>query len=89
MLARKTTFQSRKESLSERGINSWFISEHEEEGRGFSGAMGNRIVQILSGGKIFRPFVRIVGTEDPKIGFNFLIGLFGLSICLWMIGHGK
>ena len=35
------------------------------------------------------PFPRVVGTEDPKIGLNFLIGLFGLSICLGVISGGK
>ena len=35
------------------------------------------------------PFPRIMGAEDPKIGFNFLIGSFGLSICLGVVGRGE
>ena len=36
----------------------------------------------LSSGEEVCPFPRIVGTEDVKICFNFLIGLFSLPICL-------
>ena len=43
----------------------------------------------LSGGKEVRPFPRIVGTEDAKISFNFLIGSFRLSICLGVISSGE
>ena len=32
------------------------------------------------------PFPRVVGTKDPKIGPNFLIGSFGLSISLGVVG---
>ena len=35
------------------------------------------------------PFLRIMGAEDPKIGFNFLIGSFGLSIHLGVVGRGE
>ena len=30
-----------------------------------------------------------MGAEDPKIGFNFLIGSFSLSICLGVVGGGE
>ena len=43
----------------------------------------------LSGGKEVCPFLRVVGTEDMKIYFNFLIGSFCLSICLWVICGGE
>ena len=43
----------------------------------------------LSGGKEVCPFPRVVGAEDAKICFNFLIGLFSLSICLRVICSGK
>ena len=33
--------------------------------------------------------MRIIGTEDAEISFYFLIGLFGLSIGLRMIGSGE
>ena len=39
----------------------------------------------LSSGKEVCPFPRIVGAEDTKICFNFLIGLLSLSVCLRMI----
>ena len=35
------------------------------------------------------PFPRIMGAEDPKIGFNFLIGSFSLSIHLGVVGRGE
>ena len=39
----------------------------------------------LSSRKEVHPFLRIIGAEDAKICFNFLIGLLNLSICLRMI----
>ena len=33
--------------------------------------------------------MRVVGTEDAEIGFEFLIGSFGLSIGLRVVGGGK
>ena len=43
----------------------------------------------LSGGKEVCPFPRVVGAEDVKIHFNFLIGSFCLSICLRVIHGGE
>ena len=43
----------------------------------------------LSGGEKVRPFPRVVGTEDVKICFNLLIGLFCLSIRLRVIRGGE
>ena len=43
----------------------------------------------LSGGKEVHPFPRVVGTEDVKMCFNFLIGPLSLSICLRMICDRK
>ena len=43
----------------------------------------------LSSGKKVCPFPRVVGTEDPEIGFDLLIGLFGLSVCLRVICGGE
>ena len=43
----------------------------------------------LSSGKEVCPFPRVVGTEDAKICFNLLIGLFCLSICLRVIHGGE
>ena len=35
------------------------------------------------------PFGWVIGAEDVEIGLKFLIGLFCLSIGLWVIGSGK
>ena len=43
----------------------------------------------LSSGKKVRPFLGVVGTENVKICFNLLIGLFHLSICLRVICGGE
>ena len=43
----------------------------------------------LSGGEEVCPFLRVVGTEDVEIGFNLLIGLFGLSVCLRVVCSGE
>ena len=43
----------------------------------------------LSGREEVSPFLRIVGAEDAKICFNFLIGLLSLSICLGVICSGE
>ena len=43
----------------------------------------------FSGRKEFWPALGVVGTKYLKIGFNFLIGLFCLSIGLWMVGSGE
>ena len=43
----------------------------------------------LSSGKEVHPFPRVVGTEDVEIGFNLLIGLLSLSVCLRVICGGK
>ena len=43
----------------------------------------------LSSGKEVCSFLRVVGTEDVKVSFNFLIGLFRLSICLGVISGGE
>ena len=40
-------------------------------------------------GEELGPFPRVVGAEDPKIGFNILIGLFSLSIRLGVVGRGE
>ena len=40
-------------------------------------------------GKELYPFSWIVGTKDAEISFEFLIGSFGLSIGVRMIGSGE
>ena len=43
----------------------------------------------FGGGKELHPFSRVVGAEDAEIGLKFLIGLFGLSVGLRMVGCGE
>ena len=31
----------------------------------------------------------VISTEDTEISFYFLVGWFGLSVGLWVIGSGK
>ena len=40
-------------------------------------------------GKELHPFSRVVGAEDAEISLKFLIGSFGLSIGLRMVGGGE
>ena len=43
----------------------------------------------LSGGKKVCPFLGVVGTEDVEIGFDLLIGSFGLSVGLRVVRGGE
>ena len=65
------------------------VSKEERERGDFGRAMGNGVVLEFSGSKELGPLVGVVGTEDTEIGFYFLIGSFGLSVSLWMVGSGK
>jgi hypothetical protein len=67
----------------------WFISEKKEEWRSFSEQIGKEVVVEFSGSDKVRPGMRVIGTEDSKIGFNLLIGPLGLFICLWVVSGGK
>ena len=40
-------------------------------------------------GEELSPFSRVVSAEDPEIGFNLLIGSFGLSVSLGVVGRGE
>ena len=62
-----------------------FKSQHEREGGDFCGTVRNGVVVEFSCGEEFHPFLGVVGTEDPEISFNFLVGLFGLPISLGVI----
>ena len=35
------------------------------------------------------PFPRVVSAEDLEIGFNLLIGSFGLTVSLGVVGRGE
>ena len=40
-------------------------------------------------GEELHPFSRVIGAEDMEIGLEFLIGSFGLSVGLRMVGSGE
>ena len=40
-------------------------------------------------GEELSPFPRVMSAEDPEIGFNLLIGSFGLSVSLGVVGRGE
>ena len=40
-------------------------------------------------GKELYPFSQVVGAKDVEISFELLIGLFGLSISLRVVGGGE
>ena len=39
--------------------------------------------------KEFQPFLGVIGAEDSEIGLDFLVGSFGLPICLGVVGSRK
>ena len=41
------------------------------------------------GGEELRPFSWVIGAEYAEIGFEFLIGLFSLSVGLRVVGGGE
>ena len=43
----------------------------------------------FSGRKELGPLMWVIGAEDAKIGFDFLIGSFGLSVGLRVVGGRK
>ena len=51
--------------------------------------MWGRVMVEFCGGEELRPFSRVIGAEYAEIGFEFLIGSFGLSIGLRVVGGGK
>ena len=66
-----------------------FISHHEMEWRSFLGFMDAVIMSEFGEGKVFDPGVRIFTTIDAKIGFEFLVHAFCLSISLRMVCGGE
>ena len=42
----------------------------------------------FGGGEELCPRCGVIGTENVEIGFEFLISLFHLTICLGVICHG-
>ena len=86
---RQVFFQRREEGLSKRRVGPGFISKEEGKQRYFGGMVGGGIVLEFSGGKKISPRLGIVGAKDPKVGFDFLVGAFGLSVSLGVVSSGK
>ena len=51
--------------------------------------MWGGVVVEFSGGKGLYPFSQVIGAEYVKIGLEFLIGSFSLSIGLRVVGGGE
>ena len=51
--------------------------------------MGGRVVVKFHGGKELYPFSWVIGIENMKICFKFLIGSLSLTISLRMISGGQ
>jgi hypothetical protein len=51
--------------------------------------MRNGVVDELGRSQELGPIMGVVGTKDPKIGFYFLIGSFGLAVGLRVISGGE
>ena len=66
-----------------------FISHHEEEWQLVGYGVRVVIVGEFSKGDVLSPRSRIRATEDPKIGFYFLVHTFGFSISLRVVGSGE
>ena len=49
---------------------------------------GGVVVKFGRGEELY-PFHRVIGAEDAEIGLEFLIGSFGLSVGLRVIGGGE
>ena len=47
------------------------------------------IVSEFGKGNVLSPRSRVRAAEDPKIGFYFLVHMFGFPVSLRMIGGGK
>ena len=86
----KTGFYSGNGGLrNNRGKGTGFISHHEIERRLVGDGMGAMIVSEFCVGDRFGPRCRIIAAEDTKIGLDFLVDLFRLSVGLQVIGGGE
>ena len=53
-----------------------FIVHHERKGGGIGDRMGSGVVREFCHGEKFRPFKRLVLSEDAEIGLEFLVYSF-------------
>ena len=86
----KAVLDSRKGSFrDDGGKRTGFISHHEEEWR----LVGYGVWAVIMGefceGDVLRPRSGVRATEDPEIGFYFLVDAFGLPISLRVVGSGE
>ena len=66
-----------------------FISHHEIE-RGLIGdGMRAMVVSEFCVGDRFGPRCGVVAAKDTKIGLDFLIDSFRLTVGLWVVGGGE
>ena len=63
-----------------------FESQHEREGGDLCETVRNGVVVEFGCGEEFCPFLGVIGAEDSEIGLDFLVGSFGLPICLRVVG---
>ena len=82
-------FQGWEECFSEWRVGTGFESHHEREGGDFCGTVRGGVVVEFGCSKEFQPFLGVIGAEDSEIGLDFLVGLFGLPICLRVVGSRK
>jgi hypothetical protein len=69
-----------------KGDSSGFISHHEEEWGGVTSTVLVGVVDEFSKGEVLGPFSRGRTAIDAEVGFEFLVKMFSLSVCLWVIG---
>ena len=73
--------------LPREGYERGSYSRRREKGETLVELWGTELHMLkFGGGKEFRPLVRIIGTEDTEISFDFLIGSFSLSVSLGVVG---
>ena len=82
-------FQGREEGPSQRGIRAGFETIMEGKRRFLGGAVWCGVMVEFGRRKKLCPFGWVVGAEDLEIGLEFLIGSFGLSVGLRMVGSGE
>ena len=71
------------------GKDTGFISHHEEEWQLVGDRMGVVIMHEFCKGNMLCPGGQVRATEDPKVGFDFLVNSFSFSISPWVVCSGE
>ena len=79
----------REERFFPEGVRARFITVKEGEWRRLGGAVWSGVMVEFCGGEELCPFSRVIGAEYAEISFEFLIGSFGLSVGLRVVGGGE